>query len=487
MQIQSEAQGEETVIITKKEWEKALAQEREIAYLKHELAQLKRLLYGSKKERFINPDQSQMSLDLAGVEEKTPAEETQQINYERKKKKGKAKRLLLPPHLPREEEILEPEGLPDGAERIGEDVTEILEYRPGKIHVRRMVRPVYKTEEKIISAPLPTLPIPGGNAGPGLLAYILISKFIDHLPFYRIVQMFKREQVKLAESTVNGWYKTTAKLLMPLYEALLRKIHDANYILADETPIPVLSSSKPGSTHKGYHWAYLLSRENIMLFSYSPSRGQQCPSELLSSYQGALQTDGYGVYDQFDRPGITLLACMAHARRKFEQAKDNDRERANHVLGQMQMLYEIERRAKDDGMSNDQRYELRQKEAVRILEKLEAYLKDAYTQVLPKSAIAKAIAYTLKLWPRLIRYTENGEWMIDNNAVENKIRPIALGRKNYMFAGSHEAAQHAAMMYSFFATCKMNDINPFDWLKDTLTQIPDYKVNQLEELLPLKK
>lgn len=205
----------------------------------------------------------------------------------------------------------------------------------------------------------------------------------------------------------------------------------------------------------------------------------------MNGFHGALQTDGYAAYNKFENiEDITLLACLAHARRKFDTAKDNDPKRAEYALNKFQELYQIESQARDEQFSPAQRKELRQKESVPILTELEAWMRNELIKVLPKSAIGVAITYTLKLWKRLSRYVDDGNWEIDNNLIENSIRPVALDRKNYMFAGSHDGAQRAAMMYSFLGTCKINDVEPNAWLKDVLTRIPDHSIQKLEELLP---
>lgn len=465
-------------------------QQQKIAFLEQELAQLKRMIFGVKSERFVLADSAQINLELKGIKTLEEQPETEQISYTRKKpkKKGKAVRLELPAHLPRQAETIEPENLAEGAKKIGEVITEILEYNPGRLYVKRYVRPKYVQAEKILIAQLPTLPIPQGNAGPGLLAHLLISKFIDHLPFYRQVQQFKREEVKIAESTINGWFNATCRLLEPLYEELRWKVQQATYLNGDETPIPVQSSDKKGATHTGYHWVYRAPLEKLVCFSYQKSRSREGPEVFLKHFTGALQTDGYAAYEIFDDdPDITMLACMAHARRYFEKALNNDAQRATYVLSKMQELYAIERQAKEQELSYQDRYHLRQQKALSVLEELEEWLKVNAGEVLPKSAIGIAITYTLKLWPRLKRYTEDGKWEIDNNMVENSIRPVALGRKNYLFAGSHEAAQNAAMIYSFLGTCKMNGIEPFEWLKQTLIKIPDCKISEVEKLLPISQ
>jgi len=492
MQVQPDIMPEKDYFILQKDYEKLVRinkeQQQKITFLEHELAQLKRMVFGVKSERFVPSDSGQTSLwDSTNEAKEEP--QVEQVSYARKKPagKGKAVRTELPAHLPRQTEVIEPENLEQGAKKIGQAVTEILEYKPGKLFVTRYERPKYVQQEKIIIADLPSLPIPQGNAAPSLLSHLLISKFTDHLPFYRQVQMFKREGVNIAESTISGWFSASCKLLTPLYEVLKQKVQRSDYLHADETPLPVKSSQKKESLDKGYHWVYYSAHEKLVCFDYRPSRGREGPADFLKNFSGALQTDGYAAYEKFDsKTGITLLACMAHARRYFDKALDNDKARASYGLAKIQALYAIEREAKEQGLSFAQRKELRQKEAVPILDNFEQWLKENLTQVLPKSAIGQAIAYTLKLWPRLKRYTENGKWNIDNNLVENSIRPVALGRKNYLFAGSHQAAGYAAMMYSFLGTCKLNGVEPFEWLKGTLTKIPDTRLSELESLLPVK-
>lgn len=460
--------------------------QQENTFLKEELAQLRRLVFGSKRERFIPTDTAQQSLFDMEAELVDPQVET--VTYQREKtdQKGKAKRLLLPAHLPREEEVLHPEGITEESIKIGEKVTEVLEYTPGKLYVKKTVRPVYKQGEDVKVAALPTQVIPSGNAGASLLAYVLVSKFIDHLPFYRQVQLFKRDGMKIPESTITGWFRKTCELLEPLYAELLSRITDSDYIQADESPIPVLSQDKPGSTHKGYQWVYHLPKERMVIFQYDQSRGQTVPTVMLDGFSGCLQTDGYAGYNAMAKnQDVIHIGCMAHARRKFEAALDNDAQRANHALVEIQKLYAMERYFRENEVPTERIRALRQQDATPILNNLKIWLEEQYPQVLPKSTIGKAIAYSLKLWAQLSAYVQNGAWHIDNNAVENKIRPLALGRKNYLFAGSHDAAQQAAMMYSFFGTCKLNDIEPLQWLTQTLRKLPDTKVNQLNTLLPI--
>ena len=461
-------------------------------YLRHELEKLKRMIFGSKSERFIgtaDPAQLLLGLDIAPQPMAEPAKET--VTYERKKPVEKDKtvhsRQPLPAHLPRQEVIIEPKEDTTRAKKIGEEITEVLEYTPGKLYVKKYIRPKYVLPEEkgIVIGELPSLVIPKGNAGASLISHIIISKFVDHLPFYRQVQIFKRLDVKIAESTINDWFKSGSTLMEPLYQKLIELLVRGSYLMADETPIPLLDRDKPRTTHQGYHWVYYSPLEKLVCFNYQKGRGRDGPLQFLKGFRGTLQTDGYSAYNSFERPGeIRLLSCMAHARRKFDEAKNNDSPRANHVLSKMQELYAIEQACRDAGLDFDARKLVRQEKSLPILEELETWLKSNILEVLPKSAIGGAIAYTLGLWERLKRYVEDGRYEIDNNLIENSIRPVALGRKNYLFAGSHEAAQRAAMIYSFMGSCKLNDVNPNEWLTDVLTRLPDHKANKLEELLP---
>lgn len=474
------------IILTVEEYNKLI---NDNLILKEELAQLKRMIFGKKNEKFIPSDDKQLSLfgDDVQVAEKEEIKK-EEITYKRSKKdKKKPVRMVLPAHLPREEEVIKPENLSENAKKIGEAITEVLEYKPGKIFVRRIVRPKYllPKQEQIITAELPTLPLPRANAGASLLAQLIISKFVDHLPFYRQRQIFKRQGVELAESTINDWYSGTCKLIEPLYDTLKKQIQQSTYIQADESPMPVQTKDKPGATHKGYMWVYHSPPDKKVCFVYQKSRGQDAPKVFLSDFSGILQTDGYAAYTAFgNKPNITLAACMAHARRKFEKSLDNYKDIAEYVLVGIQKLYEIEREIKESELSDNQTIELRQEKSSPILKNLKKYLLEKAIGILPKSDIGKAISYTLKLYDRLEVYLSDARVLIDNNLIENSIRPLALGRKNWLFAGSHDAAQRNAMMYSFLGTCKLNKVEPFEWLKTTLEKIPDYNIQNLKELLP---
>lgn len=461
--------------------------------LRHDLDQLKRLIFGSRHERFVSAThQEQLALELgAQPMQSTIVSTTEKIEYTRKKKEATQKvhtgRMKLPANLPREQVVIEPNEDVAGWKKIGEEITEELERIPGKLFVRQYVRPKYAKPdgEGVVIGELPPRPIDKGIAGPGLLAQIIIDKYTDHLPVYRQMQRFEREGIKLPTSTLTGWISGTCSLLEPLYEVHRKLVLSSNYLQADETPIKVLDKDKKGTTHRGFHWVYHAPEERLVLFDYREGRGREGPTECLKDFTGYLQTDGYAVYEEFDKKvDITLLHCMAHARRKFDEAKGNDLARASHVLTEMQKLYALERQAKDNELSHDELYQLRQQQAVAVLVDLKSWMLENYKAVLPQSTIGQALHYSLQRWKKLCLYTTDGRLQIDNNLVENTIRPVAIGRKNYLFAGSHNGARRAAMLYSFLGTCKINEVNPFEWLRHVLNVIPNHPVNKLQELLP---
>lgn len=475
-----------------------------VTLLKHRIAQLEKMIFGSKHERFVAATSvpGQLALDLqADAIAAANVTSTQKIEYTRSKTSVEPKtsehpgRNALPEHLRREEVILEPEGgIPEGSIRIGELVTEQLEATPSELYVKRFIRPKYalplSTEERegtnIITATLPVQPIEKCMAGPSLLAQILVDKYIDHLPAHRQMQRFERSGVVLPYSTIISWIGSTCKLLQVFEEALKLEVLNTGYLHADETGIKVLDNEKSGKkVHHGYFWVYHTREKKLVYFDYQKSRNHMAAQSILAGYKGYLQTDGYEVYDDFDQSeDIHHLLCMAHARRYFVDSLNSDKGRAEHALAQMQLLYAIERRLKEDGLSVDKRKEVRQKESVPILDSLGKWMKEQLAQVLPKSPIGKALAYSVKRWEKLCVYTQEGRLSIDNNPVENSIRPVALGRKNFLFCGSGDAARRAAMIYSLMGSCKLHGINPLLWLTDVLTRLPMHPINKIKELLP---
>jgi transposase len=470
-------------------------QESLISEMQFQIDQMKRLLFGAKRERFVkDSDENQLTLPFEVVQDEAPEKQQEVITYVRKKTKRENHpgRLSLPSHLPVKEIIIEPSEDTTGLKCIGKEITDQLELVPAKLFIKRYIRPKYikpqdegQLSHKGVIADLPVFPIEKGIAGPRLLAQIVIDKFVDHLPIYRQIERFKREGIKISASTINGWQESVCNLMEPLYDALKHRVLSQGYLQVDETPIPVLDESSKGKTHRGYHWVYYSPLEKTVFFDYNDGRSREGPARLLKDFKGYLQTDGYKVYDIFnDKKKIIQLNCMAHARRGFEKALDYDKPRAEYAMGMFQKLYTIEQKARKENLNAGQRHELRLDQSLPILNELGKWMAETYKEVLPKSPMGKAIAYCVPRWDNLIAYLHDGSLEIDNNLAENAIRPIALGRKNYLFAGSARGAERAAMFYSFFGTCKKNDVNPFDWLKKVLEVIPTYKVNKLADLLP---
>lgn len=469
------------------------ASQNEIAYLKQELAKLKQLIFGTKTERFVPDNGPQQGTLGFNAEEINAVKITsaQKIEYTRVKtesaKKDHPGRYPLPEHLERREHVIEPENITEGSKKIGEEVTEELEYEPGKLFVNKYIRPKYAKPDNsgVVVAPMVDRPLPKSIAGAGLLTQIVIDKYADHLPLYRQAERFKREGVNIPYSTITDWVSGAVNLITPIYEALRQEVLQTTYLHVDESPIKVLDKNKKGETHRGYYWVYHNSIERMVLFDYREGRGREGPLEMLEGFKGHLQTDGYNVYDHFkNRDEITHLHCMAHARRKFYESLQNDQARAAYALEQMGLLYATERKAKEKGLDAAEVYELRQKEAVPVIEQLGKWMVKEYAKVLPKSSIGQALAYSIQRWKELAAYTTDGKLNIDNNPVENSIRPMAIGRRNYLFAGSHEAAQRSAILYSLIGTCKINEINPFAYLKYVLQNIAKQPINKIKELLP---
>ena len=448
------------------------------------------MIFGQKSERFVsNVATNQLNLELGGQEEK-PKEEAhrseQTISYIRKKKK-KPSRQPLPDHLPRAPYIIEPEEDTTGMKLIGEEVTEILAKQPSRLFVIQFIRKKYAKADGsgIVIGDLPSRAIQKGLAHETVLADILVSKYVDHLPLYRQAKIYAREGVKIATSTMNDWVKASCKLLEPLYQALKKDILLNDYLQVDESPIKVLDKKKKGKTHLGYHWLYHSTGVPLVLFDYQKGRGREGPRQMLKNFKGYLQTDGYSVYDEFGKnKDITLMGCMAHARRYFDKAKDNDQARAHHFLQEVQQLYALESNLREQEADWDKRLADRQKLALPILKRLKIWLQNEQPKVLPKSAIGKAINYSLLRWDKLCVYAGHGGLEIDNNLIENLVRPLAVGRKNYLFAGSHQGAKHAAILYSLFGSCKLNGLDPFKYLNAVLDRLPDYPINKISDLLP---
>jgi transposase len=495
----------------KSSYEETISRQKEkIVSLESQVAYLKRRLWGKSGERFIKEDPRQRTIDFEGLNllpgEQQLAEEAQkevesfQQRRKREQLKRKPVRKPLPENLPRIEEHLYPEETKGEEEwwvELSPEVTEVLEYEPGKCYVRRIIRHKYvrkgkQSEEtaQIVTAKLPTSPQPIARsyAGATLLAELMIGKYVYHLPFYRQLQMLGQMGVNLPPPTVNDWFKDTADLLRPLYYRLKERVLATDYIQVDETTLPVVNDEKH-KTVKGYIWMVRSVMEPLVFFHYDGgSRARKVVLPLLKDFQGALQTDGYEVYKVYeDKKGVLPLGCWAHVRRKFEEALKEDKTRAEYALEQIGLLYAVEREADEKNLSYSQRADLRERLSYPIMVAFEKWLVREYPHVMPRGRIGKAIQYTYEIYHRLTRYHLDGRYRIDNNMAENSIRPLALGRKNYLFCGNHDAAEDAAVIYSLLGCCKAAGVNFREWMVYTLSHIHDYDNDyskDLAELLP---
>lgn len=474
--------------------------EQELSSVKHQLDQLLKLIYGSKSEQFKLSDVAVNQLNLFGITkvEEKEEEQTEQITYDRKKKKHPG-RNPIPEHLPVVEEIIEPEVDTSGMVKIGEQVSETLEYTPASLVKKRTVRPKYMDKssgkEEYHIGKLPIRPLPKSLAESSLLSHILIQKFSDHLPLYRQEKIFLRDfGWRVAQSTMVDWVKGCCELLEPLYNVLIKKVLESGYIQADESPIKVLERPQgkgkgpPNRMVKkvmrGYQWVYYDPINKLVYFNYRPGRGKNGPKEVLADYKGYVQCDGYSVYEGIAKKndGIELLGCLVHARRYFDKALESDNERASYILELIQRIYKAEAIGRSSDIEDHQ--EIRTSTTIPLLNQINEYIAEEAIKVLPKSPIGKAMTYFNNHKNQIIKAASDVRFELDNNKIENSIRPLALGRKNYLFAGSHAGAKRIAMMYSFIGSCKIQGINPREWLEETLSKIPAYPVNRLVELLP---
>jgi len=481
--------------------EEVKTQALKIQALTIELAYLRRIRFGKKSESLASKQlslfeetlQSDLAAVNAEIEQLDPSAKAQA-----KPPRSRAGRQSLPDDLPRIEHRHELESCQcdqcgHQLVRIGEDVSEQLDIEPAKFFVHRHIRPQYacKICEVVTAAPIPPAIIDGGMAAPGLLSWVLTSKYLSHLPLYRLEQIAAREQVTLSRSTLSEWVGRAGVALQPLVDRLTWHLLQGNTLHADETPVAQLDPGK-GKTKKSYLWAYrsndMAPGPRIIVFDYQAGRSGRHVQNFLQDWQGHLLVDDYGGYkalfsEKYPRPCIEL-ACWAHARRKFfDLHKANDSPMAYEALRRIGNLYTIEAEGKH--LAIVERQQLRIEKSRPELNALHNWLMQTRVQTANGGGSAKALDYTLKRWPTLIRYAQTGHLPIDNNPVENVIRPIAIGKKNWLFAGSERAGQRAAAIQTLFGTAQLNGLNPSAWLKDILNKLPTWPNSRIDELLPL--
>jgi transposase len=467
----------------------------QVDQLKLQMVMLQRMVFGSKSERQTVEAASSLQGTLFDVpplgEEVVVSAE--QVSFERRQTEVRPAhpgRHAFPEHLRREEHLVLPTDIDTtGMRKIGEDVREQLSFTPSQLFVRKYIYPKFldSVTGLIYQAPALERSFSRYSVDTSVASHVVVQKTIDHLPLYRQARIFERQGVKMAESTLGDIYKQTATILTPLYEAHRKDVLDGGYLNVDETTIRVQDSDKKGATHQGYYWVYYNNPSKTVLFVYDPSRARGAPQKILKGFRGYLQTDGYSAYEEFGNvPGITLVCCMAHARRKFFDAKMSDKASAEEALAMFGQVYAVEKHIREMELSGAVKLAYRQQHSVAALKALHAWMMDKYTakDLLPSSPIHQAVEYTLKRWDKLILYAQTDLLDPDNHRVENSIRPVAIGRKNYLFAGSHDAAQRSAMLYSMLGTCKAQGVEPFAWLNDVLKRLPFHPINRIKELLP---
>lgn len=461
----------------------------EIERLKHQLAGHLRHRFGSKSEA-----SDQLNLQLRLEEEETAAARvTPAADESDPEPKEKPKRKPLPSTLPRVEEVLTPGDACacGGALRtISEDVTEELEYVPGRFIVNRIVRPRMACAccEKIVQAALPSRPIERGRPGPGLLAHVMVNKYADHCPLYRQSQIFAREGIDLDRSTLADWVGKSAALLEPLADTIGRYVRSGQAIFADDTTIKMQAKRKCATARI---WTYVRDERPwgsdtppAAWYQFSADREGKHPTGHLNNYSGWMHADGYSGFNRlYERGRIKEVACMAHVRRKFVDIfKASGLEIAEEAIKRIALLYAVEKAAR--GKSSKERASMRQERAKPVFDDLEIWLQAQLLRIPGKSELAKAIRYALTRMSRMRDYLEHGVLEMDNNTAERSMRCVALGRKNYLFVGSEGGGKAAAIAYTLIETAKLNGVDPQAWLTDVLTRIADHKITRIDELMP---
>lgn len=493
-------------------FEKQLIEKDEtINRLQQRIEWLERKIWGKSSESFIKEDAQLRlfdfdGLDLLAEEKELAASAKQEIEeYKTKRVVEKVKvqpiRKPLPEGLPRTETHLYPEGMDkdninlDLWVELKPEITEVLEREPAKFFVHRIIRHKFALKDKnqdiekqILTAAMPALPIARSYAGATLLADIVIDKYVNHLPFYRQIQMFKQQDISIAPATINDWFRSVADLMRPAYYRLKELVLDTDYIQSDETTIPIINNEKH-KTVKGYIWMVRAVMANLVFFHYDHgSRAQKVALQMFKDYQGVIQSDGYAVYDIYEnKKGVLPIGCWAHSRRRFTEALTEDKARAEYALEQIGLLYAVERRADEENLSYGERADVRSRLSYPIMVAFEKWMVSEYPKVLPKGRIGKAIHYTYNIYHKLTRYHLDGRLKMDNNLGENALRPLCLGRKNWLFCGNDDAAEDAAIMYSMFGCCKAQGVNFREWLVYFLENVHSYDQDyskDLAELLP---
>ena len=479
-----------------------------IKELTAQVAWLNRQLFGRKSERLgiIDPNQTSLFADEQALRMKQAEEARDEaVGKIAKTKEDRArerKNRQMMEGLPvLERVVITPEGVDEAFyKKIGEEVTRVVEHKPGQLYIKEIVREKWGLKDNtaeapegkrgVLVAPMPLLPVNKGIAGASLLADILLQKYEYHMPYYRQIKQYSHLGMKgLTESTVDGWFKQAVELLRPLRDALEAEVMKTGYAQADETTIPVIDRDSHKAA-KEYVWMIRAVVEMLVLFHYDQGSRAGAVIEALAdkhNFKGYLQCDGFGGYESAfrDNPDVRLVNCLVHIRRHFEQALDENRPAAEHALAEIQHLYRIEHQCDEARMTPDERKAKRQKLSKPIMEAMRLWMETEGVKYSEGSLIGKAITYAYTRWDNMTRVLEDGRLLLDNNLAENEIRPITLGRKNYLFCGNHEAASNMTVVCSLLATCRNHDVNPRDYLNDVIAKMPYQAKATHEELVQL--
>ena len=463
----------------------------ENAELRQQLEWLKRQVFGQKTERYIPSDESQTSLELA-VPKKVLPVKTEIVTYQRAKlcKPTPHGREDIPAHLPRNEIVIMPAEDVAGMERIGEKVTEQLEYTPPKYFVNKYVRPVFagdiNGERTVVCGELPKLCSEKGKYGASIIAQAVVSKFEDHVPIYRQQKIIARDSgVVIPESSLDTFPELAEFWLEPIARKCAQRVMESGYVQMDESTLKVMIQPTNGKSTTGQMWVRHAPEQHVVAFDYDRHRSGAVARNLLGGYEGILQTDGLTSYNQFtETKGVVHAGCHAHARRGFDESKSSDHERATYALDLYQKLFAVEAEAKKLSLSPGDRLRLRREKSALIITEFKLWLDAEVRNARPKSPIGKAILYCLNRWYELTRFLEDGRIEVSNNLVENCIRPLAIGRKNWMFAGSPEAARRIGVLLTIIGTCKLLGINSFQYLAHVLSEMPKRMDRDIDDLLP---
>ena len=472
------------------------AAEAENKLLREKVQFLLKRLFGHSSEK-LDPAQLQLMLDVLSGSSEPPEDEPPPPPPRSSRRAPRERKPRIPDHLPTEDVVIEPDEVkadPDAYQWIDEEVTQELDVVPTRYFRRRIIRPKYKkkadrTQAPLI-APLPPRPIEGGYASAGLLTDIVVNKYLYHLPLYRQEQMFARHGIDLSRKTMDDWVEAVAGWLCPIYERVREELQGSGYLQVDETPVRY-NLAEGGGTGQGYFWVYHhppppgVSGANI-LFEWHTSRSAACLQDMLGKFSGTAQCDAYAAYMSYarGREDIVLAGCWAHARRYFFEAQEEDPVLAGWFLRQIQLLYRVEKKLRKGRVGPAGRSARRSSESGMVLQRIKRVLGHKWKQALPRSRMGKAMAYALSNWEALILYRDDGRLEIDNNLVENAIRPTAVGKKNWLFIGHPDAGQRSAIIYTILATCKSYGIDPWEYLHDVLSRLPSMMITEVDQLTP---